>query len=115
MPDGKASHSSLGKKFGSGVEKLQIPKYLSYDLYSAVIPSFSGNSGEERMKSGYRNRLLEKELPYRMHIATNSHSCRSVVTLCLLMLTRTNNFPVGKIPPKTFVLKDKHIPPDLKK
>lgn len=60
----KASHSSLGRKVGSGAEKLQrqISKYLSYDLYSAVISSFNGNSGKQRMKSGYRNKILDQGL-----------------------------------------------------
>lgn len=45
----KASHSSLGKKFGRGAEKLQrqIPKHVSNDLHSEVISNFNGNSGRK--------------------------------------------------------------------
>lgn len=95
----KASHSSLGQKFGRDSEKLQrqIPKYLSYDLYSAVISSFNGNSGEERMKSGYRNKMLEKGLEYLMPIsaegpASGLCNCRPAVDLSLLTLTRTSKW-----------------------
>lgn len=57
VSDSTASHSSLGKKFGRNAGKLhrRILQYLPYDLYSAVISSFSGNGGKERVDSGCRN------------------------------------------------------------
>lgn len=57
VSDWKASHSSLGKKFGGGAEKpqRQIPKYLSYDLYSAAIPSLRDNSGKDEVRLQEQN------------------------------------------------------------
>lgn len=57
VSDWKASHSSLGKKFGGGAEKPQrpIPKYLSYDLYSAAIPSLKDNSGKDDVRVREQN------------------------------------------------------------
>lgn len=112
VSDWKASHSSLGKKFGSGSEKLQrqIPKYLSYDLYSAVISSFSGNSGKKRMKSGYRNRMLKKGVEYLMCISMEGpmpevYNYRPAVSLFKLKLSRTNKFPSGKRLPENLGVK----------
>lgn len=97
-------HTALqARKFGTGAEKLQrhIPQYLSYDLYSAVISSFSGNIGKEQMKSGYGNRMLEKGLEYLMHISMDGPmpgvcNGRPAVNLFFLKVTRINTLPFGK-------------------
>lgn len=94
-------HTALqARKFGTDAEKLQrhSPQYLSYDLYSAVISSFNGNSGKEQMKSGYRNRMLEKGPEYLMHISMEGpmpgvYNSRPAVNLFFLKLTRTNTLP----------------------
>lgn len=103
--------------------KRQVPKHLSHRLYSAVIPSVNGNSGKERMKSGYRNRMLKKGLEYLMHIfqagpKPGVHNDRPAVNLFQLKLTRTNKFPSGKRPsenlsfeggPYFFLIKNKNF------
>lgn len=82
------------------------------------MSSFSGNSGKERMKSGYRNRMLEKGLQYLMHISVEGsmpgvYNYRLTANLFLLKLTRTNNSLV-KGPQKTAVLTENYIPSDNK-
>lgn len=115
----KASHSSLGKKFGSGAKKLQrhIPQYLSYDLYSAVISSFNGNSRKERMKSVYRNRMLEKGLEYLMPFSVEGpmpgvYNCRPAVNLFLLNSPEQTNYLLAKDHQKNSVLNENHSASD---
>lgn len=116
-------HTALqARKFGTSAEKLQrhIPQYLSYDLYSAVISSFNGNSGKEQMKSGYRNRMLEKGLEYLMPISIEgpmpgAYNSRPAVNLFFLNSPEQTHYPLAKEHQKTSVLKENHIPSDKKR
>ena len=119
VSDWKASHSSLGNIFGRNAEKLQrkICKYLSYDLDSTVISSFNGSSGEERMKSGCKNRMLKRGLGYPRHIFVEGPKpgIHNYIPFCFHYSSPEQaNYLLAKDHQKSSVLKENHIPSDKK-
>jgi hypothetical protein len=89
VSDWKASHSSLGKKFGGGAGKpqRQIPQYLSYDLYSAAISSLSDNSRKAEVRVQEENAWARSSI-----LSTPQKICWQP----FLQIIKTDNLLLGK-------------------